>query len=180
MEDNKTQQGAPVEPPVNEAAPAAAEKQLAEKDARIAALEAALDEAKTAAENAAKEFAAQLAEKDAAAAKLNKELTVARADFAAWRAEEEKKAAAARAVAEAEFATKLAQKDARIAELEAAAKTAEQIAAEKYGAGAPERVPASPAGEPGALRERARAALGNPGELAKLAKELSPEQIRGL
>lgn len=63
---------------------------------------------------------------------------------------------------------------------EAAAKTAEQIAAEKYGAGAPERVDASPAGEPGALRERARAALGNPGELAKLAKELSPEQIRGL
>lgn len=52
--------------------------------------------------------------------------------------------------------------------------------AEKYGAGAPERVVASPAGEPGALRERARAALGNPGELAKLAKELSPEQIRGL
>ena len=85
-----------------------------------------------------------------------------------------------RAVAEAEFATKLAQKDARIAELEAAAKTAEQIAAEKYGASASERVPASPAGEPGALRERARAALGNPGELAKLAKELSPEQIRGL
>lgn len=85
-----------------------------------------------------------------------------------------------RAVAEAEFATKLAQKDARIAELEAAAKTAEQIAAEKYGAGAPERVDASPAGEPGALRERARAALNNPGELAKLAKELSPEQIRGL
>ena len=49
MEDEKTQQGAPAAQPVNEAAPAAAEKQLAETDARIAALEAALDEAKAAA-----------------------------------------------------------------------------------------------------------------------------------
>ena len=55
-----------------------------------------------------------------------------------------------------------------------------RASAEKYGPGQPGRVVPPPAGEPGALRERARAALGNPGELAKLAKELSPEQIRGL
>lgn len=174
------------------ATPTDIEKQLAEKDEIIAArereyaamkseYEAKLAEANTAAENAAKEFAAQLAEKDAAAAKLNKALTDARADFDAWRAEEEKKAAAARAVAEADFATKLAQKEARIAELEAAAKTAEQLAAEKYGAGVPAKKIAVSGGIDAAdLKERYDAVRGNAQARAALMNSLSPAERRAI
>ena len=173
-------------------APTDIEKQLAEKDEIIAArereyaamkseYEAKLAEKDAAAENASKEFAAKLAEKDAALSKLREEMTRRCADFDAWRAEEEKKAAAARAVAEAEFATKLAQKDARIAELEAAAKTAEQLAAEKYGAGVPAKKIAASGGIDAAdLKERWDAVKNDPVGRVKFIRGLDEARFRAL
>ena len=84
--------------------------------------------------------------------------------------------------AKAEFAKQLADKDSEIAALKAEAKTAEQIAAEKYGAALkPESVPASGGGDglsPEEISKLVANAKDDPRAFARLAKDLSKDQIR--
>ena len=128
-------------------------------------------------DNAKAEFAAQLAEKDKALAALEAQFSEARSRWEADTLAARKVAEDAAATAKADFSAQLAEKDAEIANLKAAAKTAEQIAAEKYGA-ATKPIANTPSGDADALRERARAAMNSPSAFASLAKELSKEQIQ--
>ena len=175
-------------------------EEIAAKDAALAEMKAAADaqhaeaeklgklaeEAATAGkavaielDNAKAEFAAQLAEKDKALAERDAAFAEARSRWESDMLAARKTAEDAAATAKADFSAQLAAKDAEIANLKAAAKTAEQIAAEKYGA-ATKPIANTPSGDVEALRERARAALNSPSAFASLAKDLSKEQIRAL
>lgn len=119
-------------------------EEIAEKDAALAEMKAAAD-----AQHAEAEKLGKLAEEAAEAGKVV--------------AQEYENA-------KAEFAKQLAERDAEIASLKAAAKTAEQIAAEKYGAGT-KPVAATPAGDPAAFKDRLKAAYGDASAMSRLVKE---------
>ena len=156
-------------------------EEIAAKDSALAEMNAAAETAAKEYENAKAEFAKQLAEKDAALAAAEAQFADARTRWEADTLAARKAAEDAAANAKAEFTKQLADKDAEIASLKAAAKTAEQIAAEKYGAALkPESVPA-PGGaglSPEEISKLVANAKDDPRAFARLAKDLSKEQIR--
>lgn len=136
-------------------------EQLAEKDAQIEQMKA--------------DFAAKLADKDAEIADKQRQYTEMRTDFDAARAADEKRSAELKANLEAAHAAEKAALEATIAELKANAKTVEQIAAEKYGAGiAP--LEGTPAGGK-SLKERIEEARGNNAAMSEIARNHTREQI---
>ena len=131
-------------------------------------------------EQAKQEFAAQLAAKDADLADWERRYTEMRGEFEARNAERDTLAANLRAELEAAHAEEAANLKARIAELEANAKTAEQIAAEKYGAALP--AGGTPDGQIDidALRAQYESVKQNPVARVKFIRELPEPQFNAL
>lgn len=107
----------------------------AEYEAKFTAMKDASDAQHAEIEQMKTDFAAQLAAKDAELADWERRYAEMRGEFEARNAERDTLAANLRAELAASHAAETANLKARIAELEANAKTAEQIAAEKYGTG---------------------------------------------
>lgn len=110
---------------------------------------------------------------------LEAQFAEARTRWEAESTEAAKRAADAADKALADFTAKLAAKDEEISALKAAAKTAEQIAAEKYGAalnaGAGTPVPGVPASD---LQARWDAVKDNPAAATDFVRNLPPEEFK--
>ena len=130
-------------------------------------------------EQAKQEFAAQLAAKDADLADWERRYTEMRGEFEARNAERDTLAENLRAELEASHAEEAANLKAHIAELEANAKTAEQlageIAARKYGITDPKlNIPSGPDTEQ--LQARWNDVKGNPAGHAAFFRSLTAEE----
>ena len=139
-------------------------EQLAEKDAQMEQMKA--------------DFAAKLADKDAEIADKQRQYTEMRPDFEAARAADEKRSAELKAKLEAAHAAEKAALEAEIAELKANAKTAEQIAAEKYSAGIAPLAGGLPGGQ--SLKERIETAREQGPEAFRRFVKANRAEIRGL
>ena len=163
---------APAEPAAPQPEPTLDElkSQVSAKSALIEAQKAQIHEFQLTVANLRKEADAGKA--------LEAQFAEARARWEAESLEAAKRASDEADKARSDFTAQLAAKDEEISALKAAAKTAEQIAAAKYGAGLPAPLNASPSAT--SLRERITGALGNAKAFAALAKELTPAQIASL
>ena len=126
------------------------------------------------------DFAAQLAGKDADIAERERQYAAMRAEFDTWRAEQEARNGNLRAELEASNAEETARLKARIAELEAAAKTAEQIAAEKYGAALPAGNGSGAAIDIDTLRAQYESVKANPVARVKFIRSLPEAHYNAL
>lgn len=153
--------------------------QLSALNAALAETKAALVKAQDEAEKTRKANEELNADYFAKLEALRAESAKKDADFAEARSRWEADSAAAAKAAQEALEKALAGKDAEIAELKAAAKTAEQIAAEKYGA-------ALPAGKaPGAvpaedLQARWDAVKGDPTAASKFVRGLSDAELKSV